>query len=631
LKPGISATDVVLMITERLRAKGVIGKIVEFHGPGVGALSLPDRATISNMAPEYGATMGFFPVDAETLSYLAVTGRAEAGIALAEAYCRKQGLWRDEADDLVFSDEITLDLSAAEPSMAGPRRPQDRHAIGNISSSFTAAFTDVEPRHGGEKVHDPGRALQHGDVVIAAITSCTNTSHPGSMISAGLLARNAAARGLRSKPWVKTSLSPGSRVVTDYLREAGLIEPLESLGFYLAGYGCMTCAGGSGPLAPDVAQAIDRDNLVVTAMLSSNRNFEGRIHPQVRAAYIGSPALVVAFALAGSALVNLEKEPIGFDAAGQPLHLRDIWPDREEVQHLVDRFVSKDVFRRSYAAMFEGDEEWRALPFQAGDRFAWNEESDYLRRPPFFDEELITGTGSDIVGARILLMLGDSITTDHISPAGAISKTTPAGEYLISRGVQPREFHSYVARRGNHEVMARGTYANIRLKNEMTPNSEGGVAVHVPSGERHSVFDAAMRYRAEGIPLVVVAGAEYGTGSSRDWAAKGVRLLGVRAVIAESFERIHRSNLVGMGVLPLQLPEGVTRKTLGLTGRETVDVSGLGESLRPGTPVNCTIRREDGSVITIALRCRLDTLRDVEWYMDGGVLPHVARKLVRAH
>ena len=624
LRPGITAMDLALAITERLRKENVIAKFVEYFGPGVATLALADRATVANMAPEYGATMGYFPIDGVTVSYLLETGRDPSAVALVEAYARIQGLW-GAGDDVDFSAVIDVDIDSVLPAMAGPRRPQDRRALADVPASFRDAFSDIDSDATG--IDDDKRAVRNGDVVIAAITSCTNTSNPDGMLGAGLLARNAVARGLTTKPWVKTSLSPGSRAVTAYLDRAGLMAPLEKLGFHLAGYGCMTCAGGSGPLAPWVASAIDEQNLTVSAVLSSNRNFEGRIHPQVRAAYIGSPALVVAYALAGSTLIDLETEPIGRDRQGTPVFLRDLWPSPDELRAIVGKVVTDDVFRQSYSGVLGGDRWWSDLPAGNGNNFDWDAASTYLRRPPYFDEGAGRAATDEIVGARPLLVLGDSITTDHINPMGAVPKSGPAADYLSKCGVPPERYYSYLERRANHEVMVRGIFANIRLRNEMVPGVEGGMTRHFPDDETTTVFGAAMRYREESVPLVVVAGVEYGTGSSRDWAAKGTRLLGVQVVLAESFERIHRSNLICMGVLPLEFPAGSSRRALGINGTETFDFSGLGSGLRPGGEVRCTIRRSDGSTDQVALTCRIDTNREIEWYRAGGILNYALNRI----
>ncbi len=625
LRPGTTAMDLTLAVTEALRARNVIGKFVEYFGPGVPSLSLADRATIANMAPEYGATMGYFPIDGETLRYLAETGREPADIALAEAYAIEQGLFGG-TEDAAYTDIVQIDLAEIFPSMAGPRRPQDRRPLAAVPASFRDGFPQaVADRPDPAETERP---LRHGDVVIAAITSCTNTSNPDGMLGAALLARNAVARGLVAKPWVKTSLSPGSRAVTDYLTEAGLMKALESLGFHIAGYGCMTCSGGSGPLAAEVADAVDRNELAVVAALSANRNFEGRVHPQVRGAYIGSPALIVAYALAGSILVDLTRDPLGTDADGRPVHLQDLWPQADELRDVVGKVVNGDAFRRSYAGILEGDRWWQRLPVGQGDTYDWDPASTYLRRPPYFDEGVAATPRGDIPGARPLLLLGDSVTTDHINPMGAIPKQGPAADFLASQDVPAAEYHSYLERRANHEVMLRGIFANIRLRNRIVPGVEGGFTRHFPDGDVLPVYDAAMRYAQEEVPLVVVAGAEYGTGSSRDWAAKGTRLLGVRAVIAESFERIHRSNLVCMGVLPLQLPAGTRHDALGLDGSETFDLEGTGDALSPGSTVRCTIRRADGSRRSLNLTCRMDTAREVAWYRAGGILNYAMQKIL---
>jgi len=622
-RPGVTATDVVLTVTQALRRHKVVDKFVEYFGPGVDALALPDRATIANMSPENGATMGFFPVDGETLRYLRSTGREEAQIALVEAYCKAQGLWRDaDAPPPEFTAVIEIDLSAVEPSVSGPSRPQDRVPLAGAPGAFRTYLSASAPRK-KESVAPP---LKDGDVVIAAITSCTNTSNPSVMIGAGLLARNAVARGLAPRPWVKTSLSPGSRVVADYLARSGLQRSLDALGFQPVGFGCMTCMGNSGPLPVPVAEAIESDGVTAVAVLSGNRNFEGRVHPAVRANFLASPPLVVAYALAGSVLVDLDAEPLGADTAGRPVYLRDLWPDDAEIRRIVDEAVAPALFRERYAAMLEGTPEWRALRGAAGTTFPWDPASTFIRRPPFFDDMAAAAPEpDDIRGARVLAMFGDMFTTDHISPIGVISKGTPAAEYLASLGIAPRDFVNYAARRLNHDVMIRGTFANVRVRNEMTPDVEGSSTVHHPDGSRMPIHAAAAKYRDEGVPLVVVAGAEYGAGSSRDWAAKGTRLLGVRAVIAESFERIHRANLVGMGVLPLQFPDGVTRKTLGLTGAERFDVAGIRGCTIPRSRLECTITRADGRRDTIRLASRLDTTREIDYFRNGGLLHHVVR------
>jgi aconitate hydratase len=597
-RPGVTSTDIVLTLTQELRKHKVVDKFVEYFGPGVAELSLPDRATIANMSPENGATMGFFPVDAETLRYLRLTGRDEAQVKLVEAYCKAQGMWPD-AGTPDFTEVIQINLSEVEPSVSGPSRPQDRVPLREAPSAFRKLSAK------------PG----DGEIAIAAITSCTNTSNPSVMIGAGLLARNAVARGLKVKPGIKTSLSPGSRVVADYLEKSGLQASLDALGFQPVGFGCMTCMGNSGPLSVE-------EGVTAVAVLSGNRNFEGRIHPAVRANFLASPPLVVAYALAGSILVDLDSEPLGTGADGKPVYLRDIWPDGGEVQKMVERVVAPRLYRSSYATVLDGTPEWRALKGKTGKTFAWAPGSTFIRRPPFFEDmEATPAEPGDIRGARILGLFGDMFTTDHISPIGVISKGTPAAEYLASLGIAPADFVNYAARRLNHDVMIRGAFANVRVRNEMTPGVEGSSTVHYPSGERLPFHAAAERYRAAGVPLVVVAGAEYGAGSSRDWAAKGTRLLGVRAVIAESFERIHRSNLVGMGVLPLQFPAGVTRKTLALKGDEVIDISGISGTMAPRSELECTIGRHK-----LKLLSRLDTRRDVEYFRHGGLLHYVLRQ-----
>ena len=638
LKEGTTATDLVLTVTQMLRKKGVVNKFVEFYGPGLNDLSLADRATVANMAPEYGATCGFFPIDAETIRYLNFTARDPERVKLVEAYAREQGMWRDaETPDPVFTSTLELDIGSVESSLAGPKRPQDRVLLSDAGPAFAkelptlAGSTDKAVLAKKVAVAGANYSLTHGDVVIAAITSCTNTSNPSVMLAAGLVARNAHKRGLKPKPWVKTSLAPGSKVVTDYLAKAGLQQDLDALGFNLVGYGCTTCIGNSGPLSDAIAEAITDSDLVVAAVLSGNRNFEGRVHQYVRANYLASPPLVVAYALAGSMNVNLSKDPIGEGADGKPVYLRDIWPSNQEIQQTIRAAVTPDMFRQQYGNVFRGDETWRAIPVAEGQTYAWNSGSTYVQNPPYFDGmPAQPGRIQDIRKARMLALLGDSITTDHISPAGSIKKDGPAGEYLLERQVRPADFNSYGSRRGNHEIMMRGTFANVRLRNEMAPGTEGGMTRHQPSGEQMSIYDAAMRYKAEGVPLVIVGGKEYGTGSSRDWAAKGTLLLGAKAVIVESFERIHRSNLVGMGVLPLQFPDGMTRKTLKLDGTEMFDLDGLAAGLKPGMPVPCTITRKDGSKEQVMLKCRIDTLDEVEYYRHGGILQYVLRNLMKS-
>ena len=635
LREGVTATDLVLTVTQMLRKKGVVGRFVEFYGPGLDSLPLADRATIGNMAPEYGATCGFFPIDQETLRYLAFTGRDPARVALVEAYAKAQGMWRDSnTPDPVFTDTLELDMGTVEPSLAGPKRPQDRIALSGAKAGFEKVLPELlgpNAAKGPVKVEGGNYELKHGDVVIAAITSCTNTSNPSVLMAAGLLARNARAKGLKAKPWVKTSLAPGSQVVTDYLKAAGLQEHLDALGFYTTGYGCTTCIGNSGPLPEPVEAAIEANDLTVVSVLSGNRNFEGRIHPQVKANYLASPPLVVAYALAGSILTDLTKEPLGEGSDGKPVYLRDIWPSSHDVQEAIRANLTAEMYRKRYANVFKGDKMWQTMGTSTGLTYKWDPGSTYVKQPPYFqDMPREPGKVTDIVGARPLAILGDSITTDHISPAGSIKKDGPAGEYLISYQVRPGDFNSYGARRGNHEVMMRGTFANIRLKNEMAPGTTGGVTRYMPDGAPMPIYDAAMAYKDAGIPLVVIAGKEYGTGSSRDWAAKGTLLLGVKAVVAESFERIHRSNLVGMGVLPLQFPEGVDRKSLGLDGSEVYDITGIEDGVKPRMNVTLTIKRANGKVDTVSLLCRIDTLDEVEYYRHGGILPYVLRGLLKA-
>ncbi len=638
LSEGATATDVVLTVTQMLRQKGVVGKFVEFTGEGVSRLSLPDRATIANMAPEYGATMGFFPVDAETIAYLRGTGRPDEVVELAERYCKENLLFRtDDAPEPIFSDLLELDLSTVEPSLAGPKRPHDRVRLRDAKTSFAISLRAPIKERGfelseeqlGKRVAVEGTdySLTHGDVVIAAITSCTNTSNPSVMIGAGLLAKKAVERGLQVKPWVKTSLAPGSRVVTDYLQASGLIPYLEQLRFHVVGYGCTTCIGNSGPVPEPIAKAVKEGDLVVAAVLSGNRNFEGRINPVVRANYLASPMLVVAYAIAGTINIDLYHEPLGIDRNGQPVYLRDIWPSQEEIQREIAAALQPEMFRRQYARVFAGDKFWQDLPMPEGDLYAWDPNSTYIQEPPYFvNLSPQPAPLSDIEDACVLAMFGDSITTDHISPAGSIAVNSPAGQYLIQRGVSPQEFNSYGARRGNHEVMMRGTFANIRIKNLLLPGTEGGITVHFPSGETLPIYDAAMRYKEAGIPLVVIAGKEYGSGSSRDWAAKGTILLGVKAVLAESFERIHRSNLVGMGVLPLQFQPGENRETLGLTGRERYSILGI-RDLQPSQTVTVVAREENGNEKRFTAIARIDTPIEVEYYRQGGILQMVLRQM----
>jgi aconitate hydratase len=629
---GCTATDLVLTITQILRKKGVVGKIVEFYGRGLSALSLADRATVGNMAPEYGATAGFFPVDTETLAYLRFTNRDASLIELVEAYTKEQGLFRtDTTPDPVYADTVDLDLATVTPSMAGPKRPQDRVNLPDVKKNFEAAFggahKPVSIAMNGSKA-----TVDNGSIVIAAITSCTNTSNPSVMLGAGLLAKKAVERGLKPKPWVKTSLAPGSKVVTDYYREAGLTPYLEALNFHLVGYGCTTCIGNSGPLPEAVAEAVQRENLTVAAVLSGNRNFEGRINAQVKANYLASPPLVVAYALAGRIDIDLTTEPLGEDSAGAPVYLRDIWPTDEEVRETVRASINQDMFRQEYAKAFEGDANWQTMPVPKGDIYVWDAKSTYIKRPPYFDHMVDPETSvRDLAGMRVLALLGDSITTDHISPAGSIGKDTPAGRYLISEGVQPKDFNSYGARRGNHEVMVRGTLANVRLRNQLAPGTEGGWTRHLPDGEQMYIYDASIKYQGEGVPLTIIAGKEYGSGSSRDWAAKGVLLLGVKAVIAESFERIHRTNLVGMGVLPLQFLDGENAASLGLTGQESFSVEGVKGALS-GAARRARVRAVDdaGGEKTFEALVRVDTPQEVEYYRNGGILPYVLRQIAAA-
>jgi aconitate hydratase len=637
LPSGVTATDLVLTVTERLRKQGVVGKFVEFYGPGLDQLTLADRATIANMAPEYGATCGFFPIDAEVINYLRLTARDEETISLVEAYAKAQGIWREsnQEEDLIFSERVELNLNDIEPSIAGPRRPQDRLVLGAIPQNFVemvkeefkdkpTAENDLSVAH----IQNRKRPLTHGDVAIAAITSCTNTSNPAVMIAAGLLARNARARGLTTAPWVKTSLAPGSQVVTDYLAATGLNTDLDALGFNVVGYGCTTCIGNSGPLSDDVTRQIEERNLIVSAVLSGNRNFEGRINPHVRASYLASPPLVVAMALAGNMNVNLSQDPLGHDPQGNPVFLKDIWPSSQDIQETMTRSVTREMFKKRYSAVFEGPKEWRSLDVPEGKTYAWNSKSTYIQKPPFLEDTSGKINEISIENARPLLILGDSVTTDHISPAGSIKTDSPAGKYLISEGAKPEEFNSYGARRGNHEVMMRGTFANIRLRNAMVPGVSGGVTKHFSAdgkSETMSVFDASCKYQTERRPLIVLAGREYGTGSSRDWAAKGTRLLGIRAVIAESFERIHRSNLVGMGVIPMQFEKGITLQSLNLTGEETFNIAAAikGQALAPQIKALLEIVRPDGKRDSVSLLCRIDTKEEVEYLRAGGVLPFV--------
>jgi aconitate hydratase len=667
LPEGSTATDLVLTVTEMLRKKGVVGKFVEFYGTGIGHLSLADRATVANMAPEYGATIGFFPVDDETLNYLKLTGR-EQFVPLVEQYCKEQGLFRTtETKDPIFSDTLELDLSTVVPSLAGPKRPQDRVPLNQSKPMFRKALSEMlKPKiegvksttlehwlaEGGsqtETAHidwsheelgellkkatvDDGNGgkyhLEHGSVVIAAITSCTNTSNPSVMLAAGLLAKKAVEKGLQVKPWVKTSLAPGSKVVTDYLKKAGLLSYLEKLGFNLVGYGCTTCIGNSGPLSDPIAAAIEKEDLVVASVLSGNRNFEGRINPHVRANYLASPPLVVAYALAGEMDIDLYQEPIAQDAQKKPVYLKDLWPSEKEVEEIMHTSIQDEMFHKTYSEVFQGDETWQSLDVPKGETFRWDPHSTYVKHPPYFEGMPPKPSPiEDIKNAQVLAVLGDSVTTDHISPAGSISKISPAGKYLISLGVDPKDFNSYGARRGNHEVMMRGTFANIRIKNLLAPGTEGGVTLHLPDAEQMSIYDAAMKYQKEKTPLVILAGKEYGTGSSRDWAAKGTRLLGVKAVIAESFERIHRSNLVGMGVLPLQFKEGKSYKSLGLTGHEVFTIDGISKGMKPLQTLTVKAKGEKGEK-TFTVTLRIDTPDEIEYYRHGGILQYVLRQLL---
>ncbi|MEO5773982.1 MAG: aconitate hydratase AcnA [Sphingomicrobium sp.] len=630
LKEGITATDLVLTVTQMLRAKGVVGRFVEFYGPGLDALSLADRATIANMAPEYGATCGFFPIDERTIEYLELTGRDAERIALVREYAKAQGLWRDASSpEPVFTDTLDLDMASIEPSLAGPKRPQDRVLLSEVDDQFNGELESTYKKSAYPRVPVEGEQFDigNGDVVIAAITSCTNTSNPSVLIAAGLVARKAREKGLQSKPWVKTSLAPGSKVVTDYLVASGLQEDLDAIGFDLVGYGCTTCIGNSGPLSEPISKAINANDLVAVSVLSGNRNFEGRVSPDCRANYLASPPLVVAYALAGTVRSDITQEPLGTASNGQPVYLKDIWPTNEEVRGLMERHVHSDMFRSRYADVYHGDERWRAIEVTGGATYEWPAGSTYIANPPYFTGMTMTATPpGDINGARALAVFGDSITTDHISPAGAIKLESPAGQYLTEHQVPRGEFNSYGARRGNHEVMMRGTFANIRIRNRMLDNVEGGMTRYAPTGETLPIYDAAMRYQADGTPLVVLAGKEYGTGSSRDWAAKGTVLLGVRAVIAESFERIHRSNLVGMGVLPLQFRDGENAESLGLKGDETFTITGV-PGIKPREDVDVTVTKADGSTSTIIARCRIDTFNELEYFHSGGILQYVLRKL----
>lgn len=639
LREGVTATDLVLTVTQILRKKGVVSKFVEFFGPGLSSLTLADRATIANMAPEYGATCGYFPIDEETLNYMHFTGRSDLEIELTQSYAREQGIWADASTpDPDYKDIVTLDLTTVEPSLAGPKRPQDKVILKDVALSCQTMIHENGGKVADQTVTErvardrTDATLTHGDVVIAAITSCTNTSNPSVLVAAGLLARKAFERGLTTRSWVKTSLAPGSKVVTDYLKQSGLMRALESQGFYLAGYGCTTCIGNSGPLNPEITQSIEDKDLTVASVLSGNRNFEGRINPHVKANYLASPPLVVAYALAGTVLIDLNTDPLGFDAQNNPVYLKDIWPSNHEIQAIIQKHMHPDMFEHQYAAVFEGDENWQSFHNEASILYPWDETSTYVKCPPYF-EDALNFKVMDIQDARILALLGDSITTDHISPAGSIKQDSPAGQYLMDQGVTPEDFNAYGTRRGNHEVMLRGTFANVRLQNEILGEhgQRGGWTYHHPSGDELSIYDAAMRYKQDATPLVVFAGLEYGTGSSRDWAAKGTSLLGVKAVIAESFERIHRSNLVGMGVLPLLLPHGTSRKTLRLKGDEILSISGLtGQTLKPQMPVSLTIHdasNADNVLHTVPLKLAVQTLDEIAYLEAGGILPYVLAKV----
>jgi aconitate hydratase len=628
LAEGATATDLVLTVTQMLRAKGVVGKFIEFFGDGLDHLPLADRATLGNMSPEFGSTCAVFPIDAETLRYLELSGRSPHSIELIERYAKEQGLWRGSAGRARYTDTLKLDLGRVEPSIAGPRRPQERIALSAAAQTAESLLGSTRNSVAVER-GDRKFAVEDGAVVIAAITSCTNTSNPAVMVGAGLLARNAVARGLKSKPWVKTSLAPGSRVVTDYLIKCGLLDDLEALGFDVVGYGCTTCIGNSGPLPDDIAEAVRSKDLTTCSVLSGNRNFEGRIHPQVKMNFLASPPLVVAYALAGSLTKDLYKDPLGEDPDGKPVYLKDIWPSSHEIHDLIAANVTSAMFKGNYAHVFDGDENWNSLEIPSGETYTWNEESTYVKNPPYFDGMTReTHAPEDIRGARTLALLGDMVTTDHISPAGSIAEDSPAGRYLLEHGVQRRDFNSYGSRRGNHEVMVRGTFANIRLRNQLAPGTEGGWTTHVPSGEQTTIYDAAMRYAREGTPLIVIAGKDYGAGSSRDWAAKGTALLGVRAVLAQSFERIHRSNLIGMGVLPLQFLDGDDAESLGLDGSESYDVTGLGRERVDEVDVTAT--KSDGSRIAFRARVRIDTPKEQDYFVHGGILQYVLRQLAAA-
>lgn len=631
VKEGSTATDLVLRVVEMLRQKGVVGKFVEFYGDGLDDLPLPDRATIANMAPEFGATCGFFPIDAETIRYLKFTGRDEDRVALVEAYAKAQGMWREkDAADPVFTDTLELDMGSVQPALAGPKRPQDRVLLSDAAAAFVKTEADLG---GGTATPVAGAdySIEPGHVTLAAITSCTNTSNPPLLITAGLLAQKANALGLKPKPWVKTSFAPGSQVVQDYLEAAGLQDHLDDLGFNIVAFGCTTCIGNSGPFEPGIADAIDQGDLLVGAVVSSNRNFEGRVHPQVRANYLASPPLVIAYALAGSMKSDLLNDPLGQDADGNDIFMKDIWPTPAEVSAVLESSLTPQMFKDRYSNVFLGPQQWQKIHVSGGETYGWSDGSTYVQNPPYFEGMTMeVADFEDIHGARSLAKLGDSITTDHISPASSIKRDSPAGEYLLERQVRPVDFNSFGARRGNHQVMMRGTFGNIRIKNEMAPGTEGGVTKHQPSGEVMPIYDAAERYRSEDVPLIIIGGKEYGTGSSRDWAAKGTNLLGVKAVIVESFERIHRSNLVGMGVLPLEFKDGQNRETLKLDGTETFDITGIANGITPRMDVPCTIHRSDGSSGQVTLLCRIDTEDEVAYYKNGGILPYVLRNMMQA-
>jgi aconitate hydratase len=646
LKEGVTATDLVLLVTQMLRKKGVVGKFVEFFGVGLHYLTLADRATIANMAPEYGATCGFFPVDSVTLDYLKLSGRKNDRIALVEKYCKAQGLFNSKgAPEPVFTDTLELDLSTVMPAMAGPNRPEKFTPLGEIKSGFRSALDAPKDKAGFNKSGEQAKRVKvdgknfdigHGDVVIAAITSCTNTSNPSVLIGAGLLAKKAAALGLQSKPWVKTSFAPGSQVVSEYMAKAGLQKELDKIGFYLVGYGCTTCIGNSGPLDASISKAINDNGIVASAVISGNRNFEGRVSPDVQAAYLASPPLVVAYALAGSTQIDLTTEPLGMDKKGKPVFLKDIWPSNKEIQSFIDKNVNAKMFKSRYADVFKGDKNWRSVKTTKGETYAWDNKSTYVQNPPYFEGMKAEPKAiTDIKGAKILGLFGDKITTDHISPAGSIKMASPAGKYLTANGVAFADFNQFGTRRGNHEVMMRGTFGNIRIKNHMVKGAdgavkEGGLTLHQPEGAEMSIYDAAMKYQTEATPLVVFAGVEYGNGSSRDWAAKGTTLLGVRAVVAQSFERIHRSNLVGMGVVPLQFKQGDSWQTLGLKGDETIAISGLASGLKPRALMTVEITRADGSKTSVEVLCRIDTLDEIDYYNNGGILQFVLRNLAKA-